>query len=73
MRFKEYDRSKRVPFIFGLCLIGYVGISFNIGNAVLYGLLAYTVIKMVVNKQKPVKKWWIMLIFVAIHIVLNLM
>lgn len=73
MRFREYDRSKRVPFIFGLCLIGYVGISFNIGNAVLYGLLAYTVIKMIVNKQKPIKKWWIMLVFVAIHIVLNLM
>lgn len=72
LRFKEFDRSKKIPFLFGLCIIVYIGISFNMGNAVLYGLIFYTVMKMVVQKQKPASHWWIMLIFAALHILLNL-
>ena len=72
LRFREFGRSRKVPFLFGICLIAYVGISFNIGNAVLYGLLIYTIINMVVYRQKPVARWWIMLIFATIHILLNL-
>ena len=72
LRFKEFDRRKKVPFIFGICIIIYIGISFNMGNAVLYGLIFYTLIKIVVLKQKPVSHWWIMLIFSALHILLNL-
>ncbi|MBQ1193868.1 MAG: NCS2 family permease [Lachnospiraceae bacterium] len=73
LRFKEFDRRKILPFIFGLGIITYVGITFNIGNAVLYGLIIYTITKSVVTKQKPIKRWWIMLIFAAIHILLKLM
>ena len=72
LRFREFDRSRKLPFLFGICLIAYVGISFNIGNAVLYGLLIYTIINMVARRQKPVARWWIMLIFAVIHILLNL-
>lgn len=71
LRFKEFDR-KKVSFVIGIIIIAYVGITFNIGNAVLYGLIGYTVINAVVNKHKPVDKWWIMLIFATVHILLNL-
>jgi len=71
LRFREFDRSKKVPFVFGLCLIAYMGITFNMGNAVLYGLIVYTIIKMILEKEKPVRKWWIVLIFAAVHIWLN--
>lgn len=72
LRFREFDRSKKIPFIFGLCIITYIGISFNMGNAVLYGLILYTLMKIVIEKQKPISHWWIMLIFAAIHILLKL-
>ena len=71
LRYREFDRSRKLPFLLGLCIIAYVGITFNIGNAVLYGLLIYTIMKMVTERQKPVARWWIMLIFAAIHILLN--
>lgn len=72
LRFREFEKSTTILYMFGIGLILYVGTSFNIGNAVLYGLLIYTIIKIVILKQKPVKGWWMMLIFAAIHILLNL-
>lgn len=72
IRFREFDRSNKASFILGLCIIAYVGITFNIGNAVLYGLVLYTLMKIVVKKQTPVAHWWIVLVFAAIHILLNL-
>lgn len=72
MRYREYDRSRKILFVFGCGLILYIGTSFNIGNAVLYGLLIYTLIKMVVMKHKPVAHWWIIPLFVLIHVLLNL-
>lgn len=72
LRYREFDRSRKIPFLFGIGLILYVGISFNIGNAVLYGLLIYTVIKIVIMKQEPAKGWWMVPLFAAIHILLNL-
>ena len=73
LRFKAYDRSKREIFIFGLCLIAYIGVTFNIGNAVLYGLIIYTVLKIVVERKKPISYWWVMLIFAGINLFLNLL
>lgn len=71
LRFRSFDR-KRVPlFIFGVMLIGYIGMTFNIGNAVLYGLIIFTVLKMIFEKQKPVSFWWIMWVFAGIKIVLD--
>jgi len=73
LRYREFDRSRTVLFVFGIGLILYVGTSFHIGNAVLYGLLIYTLIKIVIMKQKPVNGWWIMPLFAAIHILLNVL
>lgn len=72
LRFKESYRERKSIFLFGLCLIAYVGISFNIGNAVLYGLIIYTLLKSAVNKQKPIAHWWIMLVFATVNALLNL-
>ena len=71
LRFREYARKKMVFFVFGLCLIAYVGMTFYIGNAVLYGLIIYTIMKMIFEKKKPVSHWWLMLIFAAINLVLD--
>lgn len=71
LRYKEYDRSKTLFFIFGLCIIAYVGFTFNIGNAVLFGVIIYTIMKRVIEKKKPVSYWWIMFIFAAVNILLN--
>ncbi len=71
LRFREFDRKRMIVFLFGLGLILYMGVTFNVGNAVLYGLVLYTVIKWLVEKKKPVSSWWIMLLFAAIHILLN--
>lgn len=71
LRFREYARKKMVFLVFGLCLIAYVGMTFQIGNAVLYGLIIYTIMKMIVEKKKPVSYWWLMLIFAAINLILD--
>ena len=71
LRFREFDRKRLVIFLFGTCLILYVGITFNVGNAVLYGLVLYTFINRIVEKKKPAPYWWIMLIFAMVHILLN--
>lgn len=71
LRFKEFEKSNKILFVFGLLLITYIGVTFNTGHAVLYGLIAYTLIKILIYKEKPVRKWWIILIFATIHIWLN--
>lgn len=71
LRFREFDKDKKMLFLFGLCIIGYVGITFNVGNAVLYGLIIYTIMKIVIEKKKAVSHWWIMFLFAAVHILLN--
>lgn len=70
---KESDRSNKVLFMLGLCIIGYMGVTFDICVAAIYGLLIYMLIKTIVKKQKPAPGWWIMLIFAGIHIVLSLL
>ncbi len=71
LRIRELDRSNKVHLGFGVCIVTYLGVSFNVGNTVLYGLIIYTLLGIVVKKQKAVKYWWVMLIFAAIHILLN--
>lgn len=74
MRFKEFAfKDKKILGIFGIALIAYVGVTFHIGNAVLYGLVIYTVLKMITRKEKAPPYWWVALIFAAFHILLNLM
>ena len=71
LRYKEFDRSNKALFILGLGLIVYTGITFNIGNAVIFGLLLYLAVKMITEKKKPVSGWWIMMFFAAIYVVLE--
>lgn len=72
LRFREFDKNKKISYLFGLGIIFYIGITFNIGNAVLYGLSIYTLLNAFVKKQKPVAGWWIMPVFAVVHILLNL-
>lgn len=72
MRFLEMDKSKTMAWILGVGIIAYVGISFNIGNAVLYGLIIYNGVQLWMEKRKPAAGWWIMLGFAVVHILLNL-
>lgn len=68
LRVRELNRQHKVKFFFAMCIIGYLGLSFNMGYTVLYGLIVYTLLKKVVYKQKMVSGWWIMLIFAALHV-----
>lgn len=70
-RYREFDRRRRVMFVFGICLIGYIGVTFNIGNAVMFGLTAYNMVKIFVEKKKVVSYWWVVGIFAVVHILLN--
>lgn len=71
LRVRELDRNQKVKFGFAILAILYLGLSFNIGYTVLYGLIVYTVIQVLVYRKKAVKGWWIMLIFAALHILVN--
>ena len=70
MRYKKIDCNKKAILILGICIILYTGITFNIGNAVLYGLVVYSVLKWILEKKLP-RKSWIVLIFAVVHILLN--
>lgn len=72
LRVTEFQKERKVKFIFALCIVGYLGISFNIGYTVLYGLIGYTVIKLVIYKQKVAKNWWLMIIFAALHMLIHI-
>lgn len=72
-RVAEIDRNNKLMFVFAVGSIVYLGLSFNIGYTVLYGLIVYTLIKIVVYRQKAVKGWWVMFIFAILHIMLNVL
>lgn len=73
LSFKGFDTSNKALFALAICIIGYIGLTFDVCSAVIYGLLLYILIKRIIQKEKPAPKWWIMLIFAAIHITLNLL
>ena len=70
LRFREMNRKRSKFFAFGLIIIAYVGITFNIGNAVFYGLIVYNGVKCWKKKEKPEVGWWIMIAFEVVHILL---
>lgn len=72
LRIREIKFENKIIFFFSLCIVAYLGISFNIGYTVLYGLILYTFIKMVIYKKKPVKGFFIMPLFAIIHILINI-
>lgn len=71
-RVREFFERKDFRMLFAVCIVLYLGISFNIGYTVLYGLIAYTVIRIFVYKKKAVRGWWIMLVFAALHMLIYL-
>lgn len=71
LRYREFDRNRWILFLFGIGLIGYIGMTFNIGNAVLYGLIVYVWIKKNIEKKDISKSRYIMYAFAMIHCVLN--
>lgn len=71
LRVRELNKNTKIKFLFAVGSIVYLGMSFNIGYTVLYGLIVYTLIKKIIYKQSPVKGWWIMIIFAAFHICIN--
>lgn len=73
LSYKDFDRTNKVLFALGICIIGYIGFTFDVCGAVIYGLLLYILLKAITQKEKPASKWWIMLIFAAMHITLNLL
>lgn len=73
LRVRELSREKKVKFIFAICIILYLGLSFNIGYTVLYGLIAYIMIKHMVYGEKTIKGWWILIIFAALHLLINIL
>lgn len=72
LRYKTAVNNKLPIFIFGLALIAYIGFTFNIGNAVLFGLIIYMVLKIIFEKEKPRAFWWIMWVFAGVKILLNI-
>jgi len=72
LRIREYERDNPAIYLFGLILMCYVGITFNIGNSVLYGLVIYMLIKKVAVKENPPKGWWIVVLFAVIQLLLSL-
>lgn len=73
LRIRELRSDNKLKFIFAICIVTYLGLSFNIGYTVLYGLIIYTVINMVVYKKKITRYWWIIIIFAALHMFINIM
>lgn len=73
LRVRELNRKNKVKFIFAVGIILYLGLSFNIGYTVLYGLIAYILIKHVVYGEKTVKGWWILIIFAVLHLFINIL
>lgn len=72
LRIREFQKNNGFKIIFAIGIVMYLGISFNIGYTVLYGLIVYTVIKILVYKQKVVKGWWIMIIFAVLHMLIHI-
>ncbi len=71
----QYLKGKKqnsIVSVYGVVLILYLGISFKIGAAVLYGLLGYILLVALVERKKPVKNWWITLVFICIQVWLQL-
>jgi len=73
LSFKEFNRDNKALFVLGLCIIGYIGVTFDVCGAVIYGMLLYFLVMRITRKEKPASGWWIMLIFAGINIILNLL
>ena len=73
LSFKDFDKSNKSLFVLGLCIIAYIGFTFDVCRAVIYGMLLYFLLNRITRKEKPAPGWWIMLIFAGIHIILSLL
>ena len=61
-----------ILYLYGLALVLSLGVSFKTGSVIIYGLLGYTLLTTIVERRKPAKYWWVILIFVCIQLALKL-
>ena len=71
LRLRELEVPDKGHMLFGLCLVLYIGITFNVGKAVLYGLTLYVILKRCLWKEKIVSYSWIVCAFAAFEVALN--
>ena len=71
IRNKEIIKKNILKSIFAIGIALYIGLTFHIGYAVLYGLPIFIVLEWILDKKKPAKYWWTILLFVALQYVLS--
>lgn len=72
IRYKGIIKTCIIKSIFALGIVVYIGLTFQIGYAVLYGLPIFTVLEWMLDKKKPAKYWWTTLLFVALQQILSI-
>jgi len=72
IRYKWINKKSIVKSIFAVGIALYVGLTFNVGFAVLYGLPIFIVLEWILDKKKPAKYWWTTLLFVALQQILSI-
>jgi len=72
IRYRGISKKSIIKSIVGFGIALYVGLTFNVGFAVLYGLLIFVVLEWILDKKKPAKYWWTTLIFVVLQQILRI-
>lgn len=71
-KYRDFHKRKFIVNLYGVILILILGVTFSTGAVVIYGLLGYTLLTAVIERRKPVKYWWVTLIFACVQTVLYL-
>lgn len=71
-KYRDFHKRKIVINVYGVMLILILGMTFSTGAVVIYGLLGYTLLTAAIERKRPVKYWWVILIFACIQTVLYL-
>ena len=66
--YRDFHKRKPIINLYGILLIIYLGITFKTGTVITYGLFGYTLLTAFVERRKPVKHWWIVLIFMFLQL-----
>lgn len=72
LRMRELKTESKLKIFFAICIVGYLGLSFNIGYTVLYGLIIYTIMNRIVFKKKAEKGWWMIIIFAMLQMLFHI-
>lgn len=66
--YRDFHKRKPIINLYGIILIVYLGITFKTGTVITYGLFGYILLTALVDRKKPVKYWWIVLIFIFLQL-----